>query len=243
VKGIILAGGTGTRLYPLTRLMNKHLLPVGKQPMISYGIERLRAAGVKDLFIVIGKMSAALYTDFIGSGQSFGVRVTFAIQEEAGGIAQALSLAEPYMIPGEKFVVLLGDNLFQEDITPYVQAYKEQPLSEARVLLKRVPDPRRYGVPVFDERRQDYIVSIEEKPRQPKSNYCVTGIYMYDTEVFQHIRTIEPSARGELEITDVNNRYAENGRLKYDILKSWWTDAGTFDSLNEAALKLRGTYL
>ncbi|MCG7410068.1 NTP transferase domain-containing protein [Paenibacillus sp. ACRRX] len=243
MKGIILAGGTGTRLYPLTKLVNKHLLPVGKYPMISYGIERLRFAGVTDLIIVTGKMSAALFTEYIGSGQQFGVRVTFSIQEEAGGIAQALSLAEPFLAPGEKFVVLLGDNLFQDDITPYVQSYLEQGSGEARVLLKKVSDPRRYGVPVFDEVKQDYIIRIEEKPKQPKSYYCVTGIYMYDTEVFRHIHSIAPSARGELEITDVNNVYAQADSLKYDVLRGWWTDAGTFDSFNEAAMKLRGVQL
>lgn len=240
MKGVILAGGLGSRLYPLTKLINKHLLPVGKQPMINYGIERLRDAGITDLLIVIGKMSAGLYADYIGSGQQMGVRVSFAVQEEAGGIAQALSLAEPYIAGQEKFVVLLGDNLFAEDLTPYVQAYHRQGPNEARVLLKRVHDPRRYGVPVFDQVHKDHIIRIEEKPRRPRSNYCVTGIYMYDSFVFQVIKEIKPSARGELEITDVNNRYAAQGKLQYDILQGWWTDAGTFESFQEAAMKLRG---
>lgn len=243
MKGIILAGGTGSRLYPLTKLINKHLLPVGKHPMICYGIERLRAAGIRELFIVTSKMSAGLYAEYIGSGKAFGVKVTFAVQEEAGGIAQALSLAEPYIVPGERFVVLLGDNLFQDDLLPYVSAFEEQPSGEARVLLKRVHDPRRYGVPVFDPERRERILYIEEKPKQPQSSYCVTGIYMYDTEVFRHIAEIAPSARGELEITDVNNAYAHSGKLKYDILQRWWTDAGTFDSLQEAAVKLWGVQL
>lgn len=243
MKGIILAGGTGTRLYPLTKLMNKHLLPVGKHPMISYGIERLRAAGIKDLLIVIGKLSAAQYTNFIGSGEHMGVSVKFAIQEEAGGIAQALSLAEHFVSQGEKFIVLLGDNLFVDDLRPYAHAYRTQDSGEARVLLKRVNDPRRYGVPVFDTVHKDNIARIEEKPKRPLSDYCVTGIYMYDSQVFNHIRSIIPSARGELEITDVNNLYASQGKLKYDIMQGWWTDAGTFDSLQEASYKLKGIQL
>ncbi|WP_019422458.1 sugar phosphate nucleotidyltransferase [Paenibacillus sp. OSY-SE] len=243
MKGIILAGGTGTRLYPLTKLINKHLLPVGKHPMVSYGIERLRTAGIKDIFMVIGKSSAALYTDYFGSGRAHSVHVTYAIQEEAGGIAQALSLAEPYLAPGEKFVVLLGDNLFQDDLTPYVKAFHEQPQGEARVLLKHVHDPRRYGVPVFDAADKERIKRIEEKPKHPQSSYCVTGIYMYDTDVFNHIHSIVPSARGELEITDVNNCYAQAGKLQYDIMQNWWIDAGTFESLHEAAIQLRGGHL
>ncbi|BFH12250.1 NTP transferase domain-containing protein [Paenibacillus melissococcoides] len=239
MKGIILAGGTGTRLYPLTKLMNKHLLPVGRHPMVSYGIERLRAAGITDIIMVIGKMSASLFTDYYGSGQSFGVQLTFAIQEEAGGIAQALSLAKPYIALGEKFVVLLGDNLFRDDLAPYAAAFREQRPGEARILLREVSDPKRYGVPVFDSADPKRIVRIEEKPEEPLSSYCVTGIYMYDTDVFYHIEAIVPSERGELEITDVNNRYAAAGKLQYDVLGSWWTDAGTFESLHEAAQELK----
>lgn len=240
MKGVILAGGLGSRLYPLTKLINKHLLPIGRQPMISYGIERLRSAGITDLLIVIGKMSAGLYADYIGNGQKMGVRVSFAVQEEAGGLAQALSLAEPYIAADEKFVVLLGDNLFVDDLTPYVQSYKQQAPKEARVLLKRVHDPRRYGVPVFDDEHRDRIVCIEEKPKRPRSAFCVTGIYMYDSSVFEYIREIKPSSRGELEITDVNNLYATEGKLHYDLLQGWWTDAGTFESFQDAAIKLRG---
>jgi len=238
MKGIILAGGTGTRLYPLTKLMNKHLIPVGKHPMVSYGIERLRSAGITDIFMVIGKMSASLYTEYYGSGQSMGVRITYAIQEEAGGIAQALSLAEPYLTRDEKFVVLLGDNLFLDNLTPYVETFHQQDAGEARILLKKVKDPHRYGVPKFDSEHQDRIACIIEKPKSPPSSYCVTGIYMYDTQVFEHIRAIEPSARGELEITDVNNCYAQAGKLQYNTLQQWWIDAGTFDSLSEASQQL-----
>ncbi|MGG0814876.1 sugar phosphate nucleotidyltransferase [Paenibacillus alvei] len=238
MKGIILAGGTGTRLYPLTKLINKHLIPVGKHPMVSYAIERLRSAGITDIFMVIGKTSAALYTEYYGSGQSMGVNITYAVQEEAGGIAQALSLAEPYLPPDEKFVVLLGDNLFLDNLTPYVDEYRNQALGEARILLKKVKDPHRYGVPIFDKERQDRIVRIVEKPKVPASSYCVTGIYMYDTHVFEHIRSIAPSARGELEITDVNNCYAQAGKLHYNLLEKWWIDAGTFDSLSEASQQL-----
>ncbi|MGZ9585260.1 sugar phosphate nucleotidyltransferase [Paenibacillus marinisediminis] len=243
MKGIILAGGTGSRLYPLTKLVNKHLLPVGKSPMIGYGIERLRSAGITDLLFVIGKLSAALYIDYIGSGKHMGIRVGFVIQDGAGGIAQALALTEPFLAKGEKFVVLLGDNLFVDDLNPYVQQFIEQEYGEARVMLKRVHDPRRYGVPVFYGDGLDRILRIEEKPKRPQSDYCVTGIYMYDTSVFEYIKMIKPSARGEMEITDVNNLYAAHGKLRHSMLQGWWTDAGTFDSLQEASLKLKGVQL
>ncbi|MEG6589479.1 sugar phosphate nucleotidyltransferase [Paenibacillus barengoltzii] len=240
MKGVILAGGTGTRLYPLTRLINKHLLPVGNYPMVCYGIERLRQAGITDILIVIGKQSAGLYADFLGSGENFGVNLTYRIQESAGGIAEALELAEGFIPPGSKFVVLLGDNLFLDDLTPYVERFKQQPLGSARVMLKPVDDPRRYGVPVFAEDAPKHIAYIEEKPKKPKSKYSVTGIYMYDDSVFGIIRSIERSARGELEITDVNNRYARDGKLEFDVLQLWWGDAGTFESLQEAAIHMKG---
>ncbi|UVI28616.1 sugar phosphate nucleotidyltransferase [Paenibacillus spongiae] len=230
MKGVILAGGTGSRLYPLTKIINKHLLPVGNVPMICHGIEKFRDAGIEEILIVIGKHSAGLFTELLGSGKEWGVRITYKIQEEAGGIAQALSLAEPIMKTGERFVVLLGDNLFEDSLTPYVQAFHRQ-TEGARVLLKKVHDPTRYGVPIL---KDDRIESIEEKPAQPKSDYCVTGIYMYDSGVFDVIRAIKPSTRGELEITDVNNVYSAKGQLAYDILDGWWTDAGTFHSLYQA---------
>ncbi|KKO54277.1 sugar phosphate nucleotidyltransferase [Paenibacillus sp. DMB20] len=234
MKGVILAGGTGTRLYPLTKIINKHLLPVGKIPMICHGIEKLRNAGIVDILLVISKQSAGLYTELLGGGKEWGVHLTYKVQEEAGGIAQALSLAEPFMEPNEKFVVLLGDNLFEDPLTTYVQFFRKQ-AEGARVLLKQVHDPRRYGVPILEG---DKIIKIEEKPAEPKSDYCVTGIYMYDTAVFDKIRSIKPSDRGELEITDVNNVYASEGQLAYDVLAGWWTDAGTFQSLHQASDRL-----
>ncbi|AKG36004.1 sugar phosphate nucleotidyltransferase [Paenibacillus durus] len=239
MKGVILAGGTGTRLYPLTRMMNKHLLPVGKYPMICYGVDRLRKAGITDILLVISRQSAGMYTDFLGSGAEFGVSLTYKIQEAAGGIAEALELAKDFIPSGERFVVLLGDNLFTEDLTPYVDSYLRQPEGTAKVLLKPVEDARRYGVPVFDGTDSAWIAHIEEKPKQPKTGYCVTGIYMYDKAVFDIIRRITPSRRGELEITDVNNLYAADRKLSYDVLKEWWSDAGTFESLREAGEKLK----
>ncbi|WP_342437076.1 sugar phosphate nucleotidyltransferase [Paenibacillus sp. FSL L8-0436] len=241
MKGVILAGGKGTRLYPLTRLMNKHLLPVGKYPMVCYGIDRLRRGGITDILLVISKQSAGQYTDFLGSGAEFGVSLTYKIQEAAGGIAEALELAEGFILPGERFIVLLGDNLFMDDLTPYVQSYLQQPEGTAKVLLKPVEDARRYGVPVFDGEDSALIAYIEEKPEIPKTNYCVTGIYMYDEAVFDIIRRVSPSQRGELEITDVNNIYAAHRMLSYDVLKEWWSDAGTFQSLREAGEKLKDT--
>ncbi|KQY80712.1 MULTISPECIES: sugar phosphate nucleotidyltransferase [Paenibacillus] len=240
MKGVILAGGTGTRLYPLTRLINKHLLPVGKHPMIVYGIDRLRQAGIEDILIVMGKQSAGLYTDFLGGGAELGVRLTYRIQEKAGGIAEALDLARSFILPGERFVVLLGDNLFSDDLKPYVDRYVQQPEGTARVLLKKVDDARRYGVPEFDPQHPERITHIEEKPSHPKTSYCVTGIYMYDDHVFNLIGNIAPSARGELEITDVNNHYAAAGGLEYDILQKYWSDAGTFESLQEASVRMKG---
>lgn len=239
MKGVILAGGTGSRLQPLTRLMNKHLLPVGKYPMVCYGIDSLRRGGITDILLVISKQSAGLYTDFLGSGAAFGVSLTYKIQEAAGGIAEALDLARGFIAPGEPFVVLLGDNLFLDDLTPYIKSYQKQPHGTAKVLLKPVEDARRYGVPVFDDKDPSWIAYIEEKPKQPKTNYCVTGIYMYDTAVFDLIGRISPSKRGELEITDVNNLYATERKLSYDVLKEWWSDAGTFQSLREAGEKLK----
>lgn len=234
MKGVILAGGTGSRLNPLTKVINKHLLPVGKVPMICHGVEKFRDAGVEEIIIVISKHSAGLYTELLGSGKDWGVSISYRIQEVAGGIAQALSLAEPLLVPEEKFVVLLGDNLFEDSLAPFVQAFKQQP-EGARVLLKQVHDPRRYGVPIL---RDHTIISIEEKPELPKSDYCVTGIYMYDSGVFDVIANIKPSKRGELEITDVNNVYAARGQLAFDILSGWWTDAGTFQSLHQAGGRL-----
>ncbi|MBD0381614.1 sugar phosphate nucleotidyltransferase [Paenibacillus sedimenti] len=235
MKGVILAGGTGTRLRPLTKMINKHLLPVGKYPMIYYAIEKLRVAGVTDILLVMNNHSASLYTNFFGSGKDWGVKLAYKIQEGAGGIAEALELAESFVHPGEKLLVLLGDNLFEDSLANYVKEFELLP-EGAKVFLKQVDDPRRYGVPVMDGA---LIKRIEEKPEHPSSSYCVTGIYMYDSSVFSMIKAIEPSARGELEITDVNNLYADKGLLTYHILTGWWIDAGTFPSWYEATDKLR----
>ncbi|MEX1028435.1 MAG: sugar phosphate nucleotidyltransferase [Paenibacillaceae bacterium] len=233
MKGVILAGGTGSRLFPLTRLMNKHLLPVGRQPMIVHAIKKLKDAGIHDIHIVLSKQSAGLYTDYLGSGSEWDVHLSYIIQEQASGIAQALSQVEPFLSSDEKFVVLLGDNLFEDSLRSNVEKFMQS--KGARVILKHVVDPRRYGVPVLDG---NTISHIEEKPDIPQSSYCVTGIYMYDMSVFQIIREIKPSNRGELEITDVNNAYADLGLLSYDIMDGWWTDAGTFESLREADTEL-----
>lgn len=234
LKGVILAGGTGTRLYPLTRLVNKHLLPVGRKPMVQYAIEKFKEAGIRELLVVTGKQSAHLYLDYFGSGEEWGVHLAFLVQEQAGGIADALSLVEPYIPRGGKFAVMLGDNLFEDSLKEEVERFKQQ-AGGARVLLKKVDDPRRFGVPVIVG---DRIREIEEKPARPKSEYCVTGIYFYDSGVFDKIRAIAPSARGELEISDVNSLYAREGTLTYGVIKGWWTDAGTFASLKEAAKRM-----
>lgn len=234
MKGVILAGGTGTRLAPLTRLMNKHLLPVGRKPMIVYALEKLKQAGITDIVLVTGKQSAGMYMDFLGSGQEWGVNLTYKVQDEAGGVAQAVALAEGSIADGEKFTVLLGDNLFEQSLAGHIELYRKQQ-DGARVLLTRVSDPHRYGVPVL---LGDRIVHIEEKPEHPKSDFCVIGVYMYDSDVFDIIRSLKPSSRGELEITDVNNAYAKAGKLTYGIVTGWWTDAGTFASLREAGNRL-----
>ncbi len=236
MKGVILAGGQGTRLRPMTSIINKHLLPIGNYPMIYYPVMKLKNAGVRDIMVILGKPSAGLYMEFLGGGEEWGVRFTYRIQSEPGGIAQGLLLAEGFAGPGEKLVVLLGDNLFSNSLDPFIQAFQKRS-SGAMVLLKEVDDPSRYGVPVF---RGKGISRIEEKPREPQSRYCVTGIYMYDSSVFGRIRQIKPSARGEMEITDVNNLYAAEGSLDFDILPGWWIDAGTLPSLYEASGKMIG---
>ncbi len=234
MKGVLLAGGTGSRLYPMTKIVNKHLLPVGKYPMIHYAIRKFQQAGIEEVQLILGKHSAGLYMEYLGSGKDLGVRLTYRIQEEAGGIAQALLLSEGFIHTNEKFVVLLGDNLFEDSISDAADVFAKQQ-GGARVMLKQVSDPHRYGVPIL---HNDNIIFIEEKPSTPKSNYCVTGIYMYDSLVFDIIRRIRPSSRGELEITDVNNIYATEGKLTYGILQGWWTDAGTFHSFHEASARL-----
>lgn len=225
MKGIILAGGTGSRLYPLTKVTNKHLLPVGKYPMIFHSINKLKQAGIYNILIVTGKEHMGAVVNLLGSGREIGVEFTFKVQDEAGGIAQALDLAEQF-VGDDQMVVILGDNVFADDIAPYVRNFREQKTG-AKILLQEVHDPQRYGVAELDGNR---IISIEEKPKQPKSNLAVTGIYMFDANVFDIIKTLKPSGRGELEITDVNNAYIERNELTYDVLQGWWTDAGTHAS-------------
>ncbi|MHA1439870.1 MAG: sugar phosphate nucleotidyltransferase [Promethearchaeota archaeon] len=229
MKGIILAGGTGSRLKPLTNVTNKHLLPVGKYPMIFYSIYRLKQAGITEILIITGREHMGSVIELLGSGYEFGLKFTFKVQDQAGGIAQALGLAE-HFVSGDHCVVILGDNIFENDITPFVESFAKQERG-AKILLKEVPDPQRFGVA---ELKGSKIISIEEKPKQPKSNFAVTGIYMYDSKVFDIIKTLKPSAREEFEITDVNNNYIQRGMLTYDILKGWWTDAGTSESLFRA---------
>ena len=230
MKGIILAGGLGTRLYPLTKVTNKHLLPVYDKPMIYYPIQSLINAGIRDILLVTGGNNAGDFLRLLGNGAEFGLEhINYTYQVGEGGIAEALGLAE-YFAAGERICVVLGDNIIENNFIDAARAFRAQQ-SGARILLRTVPDPQRFGVPVFDG---DRIVRIEEKPKQPGSPYAVTGIYFNDNAVFDIIRTLKPSDRGELEITDVNNVYIERGELAWDVLEGWWTDAGTFESLLRA---------
>ncbi|MEE8461936.1 MAG: sugar phosphate nucleotidyltransferase [Acidobacteriota bacterium] len=230
MKGIILAGGLGTRLRPLTKVTNKHLLPVYDKPMIFYPLEVLVDAGITDIMVVTGGNNAGDFLRLLGNGREFGLRhLHYAYQEGEGGIAEALALAR-FFVEEDRLCVVLGDNLIEDSIRPYVEKFKQQPAG-AKILLKEVPNCERFGVP---ELEGDKVVKIYEKPQVAPSKYAVTGIYMYDHQVFDIIRTLEPSKRGELEITDVNNRYIEQGEMTYDILEGWWTDAGTIESLLRA---------
>ncbi len=223
MKGVVLAGGLGTRLLPLTRITNKHLLAVYDQPMIYYPIQKLAQAGIQDVIIVTGGNSSGDFLRLLRNGKEFGLRrLHYTYQEGEGGIAEALGLVEEFA-EGERVVVILGDNIFQDDLTPYIKSYEKQKQG-AKILLKEVPYPERFGVA---ELQNNKIIKIIEKPKQPKSNYAVTGIYMYDQEVFSVIKTLKPSDRGELEITDVNNYYLGKNTLTYDVLPGWWADAGT----------------
>ncbi|MGD9110351.1 MAG: sugar phosphate nucleotidyltransferase [Phycisphaerales bacterium] len=228
LKGVVLAGGTGSRLNPLTKVTNKHLLPVGRKPMIYYPIEKLLSAGIKDILIVTGVEHMGEVVNLLGSGVGFGCRFTYKVQDQAGGIAQALGLAEDFA-RDSGVAVVLGDNIFQVSLKQYADNFLAQG-SGARLLLKQVPDPQRFGVA---EVAGSKVIGIEEKPKQPKSDYAVTGVYFYDGTVFDIIKTLKPSKRGEMEITDVNNAYIAEGQLGYDILEGWWSDAGTFESLNK----------
>lgn len=237
MEGVILAGGLGTRLYPLTMITNKHLLPVYDKPMIYYPIQTLVNAGIKEILIVTGGNSAGDFLRLLKNGADFGLkRLNYAYQEGEGGIADALSLAEEYT-DGKGICVILGDNIIENNIKMHVDAFRKQK-NGAKILLKEVPDPNRFGVPTLDG---DKVIAIDEKPKSPKSAYAVIGIYMYDNYVFDIIKTLNPSDRGELEITDVNNAYIEQGTLTWGELDGWWSDAGTFNSLLHASQLVKKT--
>jgi len=230
MKGIVLAGGLGKRLGLLTKITNKHLLPIFSKPMIYYPMQTLVDAGIKDILLVTGGNHAGEFLRLLGNGHQFGLKhLNYTYQEGEGGIAAALLLAE-HFADGEKIAVILGDNIIEKDIKKAVADFKKQP-SGAKILIKEVEDPGRFGVVTLRDKK---IVSIDEKPKDPKSNYIVTGIYMYDNQVFDIIKGLKPSARNELEITDVNNAYLKKDKLTYDIFDGWWSDSGTFDSLLRA---------
>ncbi len=227
MKGVVLAGGLGTRLLPLTKVTNKHLLPIYNRPMIYYPIQTLVDAGVTEIMLVTGGNNAGDFLKLLGNGKEFGLKhLNYTYQEGEGGIADALRLAE-HFADGEPICVVLGDNIIQGSVAKAADHFRRQQRG-AKILLKEVKDPQRFGVPVLEG---DRVVTIEEKPLHPRSPYAVTGIYFYDPQVFEFIRSLKPSARGELEITDVNNAYLKAGTLTWDLLEGWWTDAGTVESL------------
>jgi glucose-1-phosphate thymidylyltransferase len=231
MKGIILAGGTGSRLFPLTKVTNKHLLPVYDKPMIYYPLNTLTQAGITDIMLVSGRGHAGHFLELLGSGAEFGVRLTYEIQEKAGGIAEALGIAENWA-SNDAVTVILGDNIFEDSVKDAVQSFKYG----ARIFLKEVADAQRFGVAeVMDER----IIGIEEKPKVPKTNLAVTGLYIYDSDVFRIIRELKPSGRGELEITDVNNAYIRKEAMTFSLLSGFWSDAGTFDTLLKASVQVK----
>jgi glucose-1-phosphate thymidylyltransferase len=231
VKGVVLAGGLGTRVRPLTAVTNKHLLPVYDQPMIYYPIQTLVNAGITDIMIVTGGNSAGDFLKLLGNGKAFGLKhLNYSYQEGEGGIAEALSLVE-HFAAGDPVCVVLGDNIIEGNIRNAVRTYRHQG-GGAKIILKRVTDPQRFGVPELAGRN---VLRIEEKPKEPKSEFAVIGIYMYDSDVYDIIRTLKPSGRGELEITDVNNAYIDRGEMTWEELAGWWTDAGTFESLLRAS--------
>ncbi|WP_199302763.1 sugar phosphate nucleotidyltransferase [Oscillatoria sp. FACHB-1406] len=229
IKGIILAGGQGSRLEPLTEVTNKHLLPVGREPMIWHPVKQLVSAGVRDILVVTSTNHMGDVVNSLGSGRRMGCEFTYRVQEQPQGIADALSLAETFA-SGKKIVVLLGDNIFEYSIRPHLESFLQQEKG-ARILLKEVGDPERFAVAALDEQR---ILEIEEKPANPKTNYAVVGCYMYDEQVFDIIRTLQPSGRGEYEITSVNDVYRQRQQLEFSFVRGRWADAGTFESLNEA---------
>ncbi|MCK6446305.1 MAG: NTP transferase domain-containing protein [Planctomycetes bacterium] len=231
MKGVILAGGLGTRLYPLTKITNKHLLPVYDRPMIYYPIQCLVNAGIKDIMVVTGGRKSGDFLSLLGNGKDFGLKhFNYTYQEGEGGIAEALGLAS-HWAAGEKICVVLGDNIIQGNIKHAVEDFQRQQRG-AKIMLKEVHDPERFGVA---ELKDGKVASIVEKPKQPKTNLAVIGIYMYDPRVFDIIKTLKPSDRGELEITDVNNWFIKDDSMTYEVLQGWWTDAGTFESLHRAA--------
>jgi len=231
MKGVILAGGTGSRLSPLTRVTNKHLLPIYDRPMVFYPIQTLVNAGITDILLVTGGQNAGEFLRLLGNGKDFGLKhINYTYQEGEGGIADALRLAE-HFADSQPICVVLGDNIIETGILAAKEEFERTGCVGGHIILKEVVDPQRFGVPAFDG---DRIIRIEEKPKEPKSPYAVIGIYMYDSKVFEYIRRLRPSARGEFEITDVNNLYLAEGRLSYSVLEGWWTDAGTFESLLRA---------
>ncbi len=231
MKGVILAGGMGTRLLPLTKVTNKHLLPVYNKPMIYFPLEVLLGAGIKEILIVTGPENAGDFMKLLGSGKEFGAEFSYRVQDEAGGIAQALSLARGFVGKDGKFAVILGDNIFGNHVSKSIAKFENETF-KAKVFLKETGQPERFGVA---ELKGGKVVGIEEKPKKPKSSYAVTGLYLYDSSVFEIIRKLKPSARGELEITEVNNEYIRRGEMGYEILKGGWSDAGTIESLYKAA--------
>ena len=238
MKGVVLAGGLGSRLHPLTKITNKHLLPIYSEPMIYYPIRTLVEAGIRDIQLVTGGQHAGDFLRLLGNGEAFGLRqLNYAYQVGKGGIADALRLAEPFA-DGSPICVILGDNIIEKGIAEIVATFRQQ-AEGAHIVLKEVPDPNRFGVPVFENGR---IVQVEEKPATPASNYAVIGIYCYDSTVFQRIAQLVPSGRNELEITDLNNSYLEEGKLSYSMLEGWWTDAGTFESLRLASNLVAETF-
>jgi glucose-1-phosphate thymidylyltransferase len=230
MKGIILAGGSGTRLRPLTNITNKHLLPIYDKPMILYPLETLRAAGITEIMVVCGKEHGGGFMNFLGSGKEYGVKISYALQHGAGGIAEALSLAEDFA-GASKVAVILGDNIFEDDFSDATQQFEAAP-GGAVVFLKSVSDAPRFGVA---EVRGEKIISVEEKPKSPQSDLAVTGLYLYSPDVFKKVRTLKPSPRGELEITDVQNLYIKEGKLAFRTVHGFWSDAGTFESLLRAS--------
>ena len=231
MKGVILAGGTGSRLFPLTKVTNKHLLPIYNKPMIYYPLQTLISANIKEVLIISGPEHAGHFLNLLGSGKEFGVKCTYEIQEKAGGIAQALSLAEDFSNNGP-ITVILGDNIYEDNFSEEIKSFEKGGM----IFLKEVQDPERFGVAELNGKN---VIKIEEKPKIPKSNYCVTGLYVYDNEVFSVIKTLKPSKRGELEITDVNNYYIDKNAMKAEFVKGFWSDAGTFESLIKASNLIR----